>query len=824
MVSCNHRKWRGQLCAVTLGITVAMVPGLAGAELPPDCRQDADLALKTAICSAIIASDAPAEDRAEALYQRARAHTETRDTFEIFHQGEYGYRGSDADLEALFDVRDAIRLAPGVARYWTAIARLLDETGDTQAADAYLSRAEQLGAPALDLLLARAAAAVRQRNGDKAVELLAQALALEPANLEAFRLRATLAFDSGDFEKMLRLADEILRLAPDQPRSHVDRGFASLLNGKMDQAVADLEDAVRLGPKFVSARRVLGLAYLRQGRPEAARDACEAMVDLDPSNPDAHACVGIALTALGATEAARAAFDEVLRLASQYTRSLANEARVWSSRERPDLMMETYDLGILIDPSDSWLIDERARAHMELGETDAAIADFTLAVETERQNPEAYHQLIWAYEKRAAAFLELGHPDDAVRDFRAAFEMARPPARWTSCFDYARDLQKNGVIEPARDFYQTCLKSAPHNPNGIFGYATLLADEGRLDEAFPRFETALQIASDRGVGVADMTSALRRRAWTMLDEGDAAAALKLFGLVLHARPGNSEAQEDVADALRVMGDLPRAIEAYGKAIALDQNRRTAWRYRGDCFASLGDVVSAISDYTQAIAVDPDYKQAYKRRGDAYSDLLEDQETAIRDYSRAIEIDPDYASALEARRNAFYKTGNYADALIDADRVINMSPDPDPGDLMTRGRIRRMLGDAVSAIDDFRRSSDLGSHYAALYLFLMRFRDDPDGAVVELRAHSATLADGEWPKPVMVHLLGDLTLKDMFNLASGADELCEAKFYAGSLLQLREHPEMAKALYHEAVAICPHSFIEYNDALNALTTLGEREPL
>jgi lipoprotein NlpI len=135
----------------------------------------------------------------------------------------------------------------------------------------------------------------------------------------------------------------------------------------------------------------------------------------------------------------------------------------------------------------------------------------------------------------------------------------------------------------------------------------------------------------------------------------------------------------------------------------------------------------------------------------------------------------------------------------------------------------MLGDASSAVADFRRARDLGRRHAFLYLFLTQWPIDPDGAVSELREHAASLTDGAWPQPVMAHLLGELSLDGLTVLAADAGELCEAKFYAGSWLLLHDQPVQARLQFHEAMAVCPHDFIEYVDAGEALERLGETEP-
>ena len=808
---------------VALCIAIASAPGFAAAAIPADCQQDADLALKLFACTAFIGTETPDQDQAEALYERARVHLQRVETFSAPRTLAPSVDDTIDAEWALEDARGAIRLAPLDVRYWIAAGHLLLKTQQTAAASAYFDRAEDIGAKPAEVLLARAAVRITYADYDEAEAILAEALALDPGNVAALRMRARAAFEQGEFQAYLRMSEDAVRIVPDQAVNHLDSGIASLLTDDQSRAKLHLEEALRLDPNLAEAHLYLGRMHLWQGRADAARDALKAAIALDPKYPEAHAYLGMALTQLGETKSAQAAFDEVVRLAPLFVNDLTGTSRAWMHRGRPDLMMESFDLAVLIEPQNTWLLRQRAELHEELGDSAAGIADLTLAIEIELRKPETYDDLIWIYEARAKAYLESKNPDAAVADFRAALDVQKPRARWEACFSYANDLRKAGILDSAREFYETCLQSDPGNPNGNFGYAAVLADEGKLDDAIPLFAAALRVAKGRQIGFEDFWNVLSHRAEALLDNGDAASALKVYTLLVQAKPEDSEAQEDLARSVRALGDLPRAIKEYDKAIALDPQNRTAWRYRGDCFADLGDAAAAIADYTQAIEVDPRYKQAYKRRGDILVGRLDDHAAAIADYTKALEIDSDYVAAREARRDALYATGQYEGALADVDRLIETSAVPEPGYHQTRGRIYRMLGNAEGAIADFRRARDLGDAYSAMYLFLIRRVGDPAGASEELRGYAATLSDGKWPQPIMAHLLGDLSLESLSARASGDGELCEAKFYGGWLLLLQDQPAEAKALFHEVAGICPRDFIEYEDALNELARLGETEP-
>ena len=64
----------------------------------------------------------------------------------------------------------------------------------------------------------------------------------------------------------------------------------------------------------------------------------------------------------------------------------------------------------------------------------------------------------------------------------------------------------------------------------------------------------------------------------------------------------------------------RAIENFTKAIALNSNCASAFRFRAKTYCLIGDYTRAIADYTQAIKLNPDSPDSYFGRGTAYGKM------------------------------------------------------------------------------------------------------------------------------------------------------------------------------------------------------------
>ncbi|WP_051370976.1 hypothetical protein [Mesorhizobium loti] len=85
---------------------------------------------------------------------------------------------------------------------------------------------------------------------------------------------------------------------------------------------------------------------------------------------------------------------------------------------------------------------------------------------------------------------------------------------------------------------------------------------------------------------------------------------------------------------------------------------------------------------------------------------------------------------------------------------------------------------------------------------------------------------KWPAPLVRMLLGEQTPEAVLALADNPDatkkseQVCEANFYIAEFQRMQHHDEEALRLYRLALSGCPHDFIEYTAATNALRVMGK----
>lgn len=87
--------------------------------------------------------------------------------------------------------------------------------------------------------------------------------------------------------------------------------------------------------------------------------------------------------------------------------------------------------------------------------------------------------------------------------------------------------------------------------------------------------------------------------------------------------------------------------------------------------------AAIQFLDQALAQDANLAAAYALRGEAH-DRLADYAVAVRDYSRAIELVPDAAQLYDRRGSAQFRLGKIGASIDDFDKFLELAPDEQPG--------------------------------------------------------------------------------------------------------------------------------------------------
>lgn len=116
-------------------------------------------------------------------------------------------------------------------------------------------------------------------------------------------------------------------------------------------------------------------------------------------------------------------------------------------------------------------------------------------------------------------------------------------------------------------------------------------------------------------------------------------AINYLSQALAQDPMNKIALKMRADAYFGVKEMVLANKDVDAALEIDPTNAVTWAFRASCRLKISNIPDAIEAYTKAIALNPHYKLALKNRAILHIQTG-DYETALRDLSSLYQIDPD----------------------------------------------------------------------------------------------------------------------------------------------------------------------------------------
>jgi Leucine-rich repeat (LRR) protein len=172
-----------------------------------------------------------------------------------------------------------------------------------------------------------------------------------------------------------------------------------------------------------------------------------------------------------------------------------------------------------------------------------------------------------------------------------------------------------------------------------------------------------------------------------------------------------------AQGKSVLKDYPGAIEDFGKAIQLEANYLDAYLARGLVrYGQTADYTGALADFSRVLTLDSSLSDVYRDR--AYvEDALKNYPAAFADYTQAIALNGKDDNAYFNRAMLTYQgLKNPKVSLTDLTKAIELNP-KNTLYYISRGKIKKALGDDSGACEDWRKALDQGDEHAPEYIKL-----------------------------------------------------------------------------------------------------------
>ena len=519
---------------------------------------------------------------------------------------------------------------------------------------------------------------------DQALEDYGKSLRIDN-NIMALNNRAAIYLQRGDFDKAITAFTDALDVKKFDRLYH-GRAKALAAIGKEDEALKDYAAAIELNPGN-DANYLARARHLFGKDNQAALGDFKRAVELAPDNPFALTDYGAAMAMAGNYVDAEKHLTRAISIVPENALANANLAFVLVNQRKYQAAIQYAKRAIDSDSDLEIAHSNLATSLSKLGRIEESIAAFTEAI---RLNPKK----LSLRNDRGLEYLKAKKFDLATKDIRA-------------CLD----------ANPKRGIYWTNL-------------SRIQQEQGQIDAAMKSLGTSIEVEPKYDI-------AFYRRGLLYLDNlKEAKNAARDLEKAAQLDPSWFSAWYNLGRAKGVVGDLPGARDAYGKAIAINPRDSYPLINRSHIFIRMGEYKSAQEDAMKAVQIDPldsdatfnlasayyyadefskaaqqfsimigagaESALAFNRRGDSFQELRRFQD-AVSDYTSSLEISPKAPAVHHARGYSLAALGKNDEALNDYDRSLELDPSRTSTRLL-RGHLNRKMHRYEEAVADYEQVS------------------------------------------------------------------------------------------------------------------------
>jgi len=489
---------------------------------------------------------------------------------------------------------------------------------------------------------------------------------------------------SGDLSAAVSAYQAAILEYPEDPVAYYNLGFI-FIDYLLDASngIFLLEKAVELDSENGDSWFYLGTAYVLNNDHQSAYNAFRRAVAINPQNDAAWYFVGMSAEVLGNVDEALQAFDEALVI--NPVNGLVHQAKgvIFSVRGEHEKALESlrkadndsliaefyigasnlelgnYDLALesfqrvsKMTATDSLEEGFITSALYNIGVIQSATGDTSTAISALRQAAERSDDPSnsWLYLGRT--YIDEGKYSDAIYALNRAVDAN--PENGAAYFYLGNALADTGDNQGA---FNALVNAVTYDPENSMAWENLglvlFLSENYIDAA-PAFVDAVRLDPENG----NAWSYFARTLWYNGDENGAVQAFdRAFALI---EDPDATLLNDYGTALNDVRRYNEALDAFDRAIALDNNVPDFWFNKGNVLNNLGESEQSLTAYQRAVSMEPS-PLGYNHIGLLYL-KLQDYENALKSFDSALNLNSRLSDVWTSKAQALYHLARYQEAL------------------------------------------------------------------------------------------------------------------------------------------------------------------
>ena len=499
--------------------------------------------------------------------------------------------------------------------------------------------------------------------------------------------RARLASLEGDYPAALNLLRDAIELDPDSAFLHASLAEVKFKIGQVQEALEYIDKAIKLDPSYRPPYLVAGSVMAASGKDAEAVVYLRKAVELDPAKEDAYFQLAVSLTRLFEYEEAVSTLKALIKINSDSVLGYYYLGKTYGQMKLYREAVGYFSKTLELRPDFDQAAIDMAAAYEALGDYDKAI--------------EIYKGLVGEEDSKLAVLQRLIQLLIQQRRFNDALEYLHLAV--DSGYGGQETMRKIGLIhmeleqfDEAIQVFSAMLEKDPaaHQVRLYLGMA--LEEKGDLDSAAAEFR---KIPRDSDTYI----DAIGHIAFILKGQGKPELAVEALKTAIVDNPRQLELYLNLSS-------LYEALEKHDDALALllDAEKHFVGEPRlqfriGVLYDGLGKRAESIERMKNVIAINPRDAQALNFIGYTYAEMGINLEEALSYLKRAVEIRPNDGFILDSLGWVYFKMKKFDEAARYLEEAVALVPDD--------STIAEHLGDVYHARHEHKKA--LASYRKAL---------------------------------------------------------------------------------------------------------------
>jgi len=290
----------------------------------------------------------------------------------------------------------------------------------------------------------------KNKNYDKAIELLNEVIKQDSKNVDAYANIAVIYKNKKDYEKSFEYLNKAIKLNPRNENLHSNMGNLLRTIKNYKGALGAYSNAVKLNPKNPNNYNNLGILYEQMNDSNKAISAYKQAVKVDGNFSKAINNIGVILYKQKKYQEAVDIFSIALKVDKDYHEIHSNKGACLNKLKKYDEAIAELKLAIKHMPKHGGAYTNLGNVYYKQDKYKDAIKNHEKSIQLEPDGANAHSNL-------ANAFKQLGYTDKAITSYKKAIEL--DPNFTNAKFDLATTyLMKEDFLNGFKQYENRFLK------------------------------------------------------------------------------------------------------------------------------------------------------------------------------------------------------------------------------------------------------------------------------------------------------------------------------------------------------------------------------